>query len=210
MTAVDKDSIPPLFQAIGTLAGQLAVDEPGYYRLETPDGVSLPMFVRGRMGKLIQRKPDLLGQVRPWTVYPKTDRLGRLSCVHLIGMGAQPNRPVEEFHISGRVSLAQADGLIAVRIQPNRPSRQTEEGKPAVAVKTFQPFYINLHGYLSGDIGGEIWRFICQREGARLEMIDGARVKGRRPKKGRKGGRKKDSPSVAPANNPIPEVVGEV
>ena len=66
---------------------------------------------------------------------------------------------------------------------------------------------LNLHGYLSGDAGGEIWRFICQREGDRLEMIDGARVKGRRSKQRRKGGRKRDSPPVIPANKPNSKVV---
>ena len=151
MTAADKPSIPILFQAIGTLAGQLTVDEQEDYRLETPDGVSLTMFVRGRMIKLIRAKPELLGEVRPWTVYPKTGRLGKLSYVHLIGMGAQPNRQVEEFHISGRVVPAQAEGLIGVRIQPNRPSKLLSAGGDrAVAGNPFQPFYINLRAICRG------------------------------------------------------------
>ena len=194
MTVADKPDNQPLFQAIGDLAGRLTMDEWGSYRLELLDGVSLPAFVWGRVFKLIRSQPELLGQVQAWRVYPKTDRQGKLTCVHLIGVSPQAHRQMDEFHISGRVVPAQGEGLIGVRIEPNRRSQQREDEKSAVSGNSFSPFYINLQGSPPGDIEGEIWRFICQRAGERLEMIDGVRVRRRRQKPRRRGGRKPTGP----------------
>ena len=184
MSETEKADILPDFQAIGTLAGTLAADDNGRYQLVTADGLSLKTFVRGKLLKRISEQSELLGQVRPWTVYPKTDRQGNLFYVYVVNPGGHLNRPVDQFHISGRVSVhAQEAGLIGVRIEPNHLNAQPPpEDKKALAGQSFPPFYINLHGYLPGDVRGEIWRFNCQRVGLHLEMIDGARVKGRESK----------------------------
>lgn len=182
--AAEPNTLPD-FQAIGTLAGTLVTNETGRHQLVTPDGVSLKTYFQGWVLKRLSDRPELREAVRAWTVYPKTDKQGKLYYVYVVSPGGQPNREVDEFHISGRVSAQPpGEGLIGVRIEPNQPITQPEKaGKLAFAGKSFPPFYINLHGYLAGDIGGEIWRFICQREGNRLELIDGARVKERLPQK---------------------------
>ena len=181
MSETEKTDILPDFQAIGTLEGKLVTNEAGHYQLVTTDGLSLRTFFRGWLLKKISDTPELREAVRAWTVYPKTDRQGHLYYVYVVGLGRQPNREMDEFHIAGRVSAQPpGEGLIGVRIEPNQPRVQLEEAeKPALGGKSFTPFYINLHGYVSGEIGGEIWRFVCQRAGNRLEMIDGARVKER-------------------------------
>ena len=187
MTAADKESIPPLFQAIGTMPGRLAVNESGRYQLDTPDGSSFPVFIKGWLYKRVRETPDWLGQELAWSVYPKTDQLGRLTYFQLIRGGAQPTRQADEFHISGRVVPAHGEGLIGVRIQPNRPRNQpSQPGKMALPGQLFSPFYINLHGYLPGDPKGEVWRFVCQRQGVHLEMVDGVKVKARRAQKKQK------------------------
>ena len=185
MSEAAKPNTPPDFQAIGTLVGTLVTNEAGRYQLVTSDGLSLKTYFQGWVLKRIGDRPELREGVRAWTVYPKTDKQGKLYYVYVVSPGGQSNREVDEFHISGRVSAQPpGEGLIGVRIEPNQPSAQPEKAeKSALAVKSFPPFYINLHGYLAGDSGGEIWRFICQREGHRLEMIDGARVKERLPQK---------------------------
>ena len=194
--ASHQAATPPLFQAIGTLPGRLALDEQGRYRLDTSDGASFPVYVRGRMYQRILGSPDLLGQVLPWSVYPKTDQLGNLTYFQLIRFGDQKTRPAGEFHVSGRVVPAHREGLIGVRIQSNLPSNPPPQpGKLAMPGQRFSPFYINLHGFLPGDSLGEVWRFVCLREGVHLEMVDAVKVRDRRakskPSKKRQGAKTK-------------------
>ena len=173
-------SSPPLFQAIGSLTGQLAVDQKGRYRLRTPDEKSFPVRLLGRMNKLIRGQSEFLGLLRSWTVYPRTNPLGKLTSVQLIRMGSQANLRADAFYISGCVVPPKAEGLISVKIKSNQPGKPPPKPpKLALPGQSFPPFYLNLQGYLPGDPVGEVWRFDCQRQGLHLEMLDAVKVKGR-------------------------------
>ena len=160
MSAAQKEYTPPDFQAIGTVSGRVTVNDHGRYQLVTSDGLRMKTFLRSKLLKLLSEKSELLGQVHPWTVYPKTDREGNLFYVYVVNLGGHPSRQVDEFCISGRVSAwTQADGLIGVRIQANQPNAQPPAGKKALPGQSFPPFYINLHGDQPEAVAGEIWRF---------------------------------------------------
>ena len=179
MATKQKGVIHPYFQAIGWLEGQLAEKEAGCYQFVTVDGLSLNAIARRKMKKMLRERPELLGADRPWTVYPKTDRQGHLNSVHITGLGgySRMGGQVDAFYISGRVSIpAQEAGQITVKIQPNRPPK-TETHQP-LPWRPFRPFYVTLQGHLTEAIEGEIWRFLCQRSGSSLELIDGSKIKG--------------------------------
>ena len=167
---------PPDFQAVGTLEGTLQMTDSQLFQFVTGDGVTLDTLLTPRSYPSLRGYCERLEQTLPWTIYPKTNREGEIMFVRLSGFSPSEDRKVDEFWISGEVRH-QRDGVIGVRIQPNR--RLTLEGLRSVPFRSFPPFLVNLQGELPEAAVGELWRFTCQRRGLRLALQDGVKVKDR-------------------------------
>ncbi|MDJ0701963.1 MAG: hypothetical protein QNJ46_01670 [Leptolyngbyaceae cyanobacterium MO_188.B28] len=173
----DKSVVsPPDFQAVGTLEGSLQLQDSQLFQFVTVDGLTLDTLLTPRSYPSLRGYCERIGQPFPWTVYPKTDPQGDIIFVRLSGYPPSEDRKVDEFWISGRVGQQQA-GVISVRIHPNR--CLTLDGVRSVPLRSFPPFFVNLQGELPGEAIGELWRFTCQRQGLRLEIRDGFKVKDR-------------------------------
>ena len=167
---------PPDFQAVGTLEGTLQMTDSQLFQFVTGDGVTMDTLLTPRSYPSLRSYCERLGQALAWTVYPKTNREGEIMFVRLSGFSPSEDRKVDEFWISGEVRYQQ-DGVIGVRIQPNR--RLTLAGLRSVPFRSFPPFLVSLQGELPEAALGELWRFTCRRQGFRLELQDGLRVKDR-------------------------------
>ena len=177
LTKGDKSGVaPPDFQAVGTLEGTLQLNDSQLFQFVTGDGLTLDTLMTPRSYPSLRGFCERIGQPFPWMVYPKTNRQGEIMFVRLSGFSPSNDRKVDEFWISGRVRLQQA-GVISVQIQPNR--CLTLEGLRSVPFRSFSPFLVSLQGELPEAEIGELWRFTCRRQGLRLELQDGVRVKDR-------------------------------
>lgn len=98
----DHSNLPaPFYQAIGILQAELHQDESGAYYLQWRDRT---WFVSLRK-KVLDKAPNLVGQLLYWRVYPQPIWKDEGSIVHRFTIVSQPNHPGDladgEFKLAG-------------------------------------------------------------------------------------------------------------
>jgi len=172
---------PTTYRAVGIVKGEYlpGQDNLKFGSLLTPDGISYPAMFIGKELKITSGK---FSGIQNWVVWPKMQKGSSKLRFHII----RPHKTIynklpetlatelsDYFSIRGVVDW-QGDGQLRICIKRNGIPPEGEEKS-----LYWQPFFIEVDGYLPVKAEGQFWDLELYREGERLVIEDAELIQDR-------------------------------
>jgi len=169
---------PKMYQAVGLLRGQYLPSAENFTKgfFLTNDGIRFPAIVSGHTASRLQNHPEWINDQTCWSVWPRMRKDSAELFLRLITIKRGKDEAVRTlieanidwFSIRGVVVKHDSTaGKISIRIQRNE---KPPEGKERMVI--WQPFNLQIEGFLPGVAVGQFWELQCRRDRDRLILED--------------------------------------
>jgi hypothetical protein len=197
---------PTMSRCIGIVEGKYLPSTEAFNQgtLVFKDGSIYSATLGAKLEKLLQENPELVASTNIWVVWPRMEKESKKLSFHIKGRYKEPTSDLQQtwllatdgyFSIRG-VVISQENGLLTVQIRRNF---QVPFGSELAM--QWQPFIIEVEGFLPQQEVGDFWELDVKLVGSKLVM-DEARLIMEFPKR-------KHSNSVSAENHPKLELLKE-
>ncbi|WP_341529997.1 hypothetical protein WKK05_12200 [Nostoc sp. UHCC 0302] len=197
---------PTMSRCIGIVEGKYLPSTEAFNQgtLVSKDGSIYSATLGTKSEKLLQENPELVASTNIWVVWPRMEKESKKLSFHIKGRHKEPTSDLQQtwllaadgyFSIRG-VVINQENGLLTVQIRRNF---QVPFGSESAM--QWQPFVIEVEGFLPQQEVGDFWELDVKLVGSKLVM-DEARLIMEFPKR-------KHSNSVSAENHPKLELLKE-